>query len=705
MVRLEYDDGSKKCLPFRHDPDGWRNKAPVGKLPLLNLAAVATVETVWFVEGEKCVESASGIGLVATTSAFGAGKADMSDLTPLAGKMVPILPDNDEGGMKHADDVARRLTALDPPARVKIVKLPGLGDKEDIADWREKHVSLDGPQCRAELERLADETPEWVRPAEPADAAGGSEPDIERLEVVITPNESVVNDQAASALARIPGLYQRNGELVSVNIAEASKDGADSTPAAGTPTIRALAQPTIRSELTRAVDFVREKPQADGESVKYHSHPPVWCVTAVAARHAWPGVPHLASIAEMPFFRRNGSLVTRPGYDQETRILYIPSGDFPPVPENPTLDDAREATNVLFEVVQDVPFLPDHNAVWLATVLTLVARHLIEGLCPLFLFDASAPGIGKTLLAKLASIITTGRELPCTPYHKDPVETDKQLLAICMAGTRIVLFDNLEQGAPFGNDALNRVITSREYQGRILGISKLFDAPMDTVFLATGNNVIPTGDIARRIMPCRLVSKHERPETRPADDFAVSECKCGCKGDLLNHAKRKRPELAIAALTIIRAFIMAGMPQPQKMPPLGSFQAWSQLIRAAVIWATGIDPAIGRETLVDSDPTYQYHAEFVHGWYEVQESQKCKGMTTTDMLKVLAEPLNAEQFTKIRDAISGLWPRHKTGELPSTGSLGKKISAIRDTNYGGKQIVRLAEQQRAGVWSVQLTPK
>src|SRR5262249_25566785 len=46
---------------------------------------------------------------------------------------VVILPDNDDKGRAHAEDVARRLTGV--ARRVRIVALPGLPDKGDISDW------------------------------------------------------------------------------------------------------------------------------------------------------------------------------------------------------------------------------------------------------------------------------------------------------------------------------------------------------------------------------------------------------------------------------------------------------------------------------------------------------------------------------------------------------------------------------------------
>lgn len=65
--------------------------------------------TVAFVEGEQDVHALESMGVVATCTAMGAGKAHLFDLTPLHGKTVRIIRDMDEPGMNHAQQVARLL--------------------------------------------------------------------------------------------------------------------------------------------------------------------------------------------------------------------------------------------------------------------------------------------------------------------------------------------------------------------------------------------------------------------------------------------------------------------------------------------------------------------------------------------------------------------------------------------------------------------
>ncbi len=139
MAVARYDiPGDKTFRPFHPLPDGsWVCADPPGPLPLYRLPEVTKhTQTVFVVEGEKCVLALKTIRAVATTSAHGAKSPEKSDWTPLAGKPVVILPDHDAPGEGYAAAVLRILKGLNPrPLWVKVVRLPGLADGEDVADW------------------------------------------------------------------------------------------------------------------------------------------------------------------------------------------------------------------------------------------------------------------------------------------------------------------------------------------------------------------------------------------------------------------------------------------------------------------------------------------------------------------------------------------------------------------------------------------
>jgi putative DNA primase/helicase len=82
--------------------------------------AVAAGRGVLVVEGEKDVLAAESIGVTATCSAMGAGKATKFDWSPLTGATVMIVADRDEPGEKHARDVQQILDGI--AAKVTVVR-------------------------------------------------------------------------------------------------------------------------------------------------------------------------------------------------------------------------------------------------------------------------------------------------------------------------------------------------------------------------------------------------------------------------------------------------------------------------------------------------------------------------------------------------------------------------------------------------------
>src|SRR5687768_14556984 len=106
VVRFDLPDDSKEFRPIYQAKDGWRIGDPSGLWPLYRLNELPPTGTVYVCEGEKAADAARGIGLAATTSAHGASAADKTDWTPLAGRAVVVLVDNDDAGRKYGRDIA-----------------------------------------------------------------------------------------------------------------------------------------------------------------------------------------------------------------------------------------------------------------------------------------------------------------------------------------------------------------------------------------------------------------------------------------------------------------------------------------------------------------------------------------------------------------------------------------------------------------------
>ena len=94
---------------------------------------------VYVTEGEKDVLAAEAAGAVAVCPAMGAGKADRFDWTPLAGKTVTVVADNDKPGEEHAAQVAKLVTA----AGAKAVRIVRAAVGKDLADHIAAGKTLD----------------------------------------------------------------------------------------------------------------------------------------------------------------------------------------------------------------------------------------------------------------------------------------------------------------------------------------------------------------------------------------------------------------------------------------------------------------------------------------------------------------------------------------------------------------------------------
>ena len=117
-------------------------------------------EWVFVCEGEKDVDTLRSIGLTATTNPGGALKWKHIDGSPLHERKLAILPDNDQLGIDHAEDVAQRQHQIS--SEIRIVQLPGLRDKGDVSDWLSNGGNKDA------LLKIVGQTGPWKPPEQPS---------------------------------------------------------------------------------------------------------------------------------------------------------------------------------------------------------------------------------------------------------------------------------------------------------------------------------------------------------------------------------------------------------------------------------------------------------------------------------------------------------------------------------------------------------
>jgi hypothetical protein len=104
---------------------------------------------------------------------------------------------------------------------------------------------------------------------------------------------------------------------------------------------------------------------------------------------------------------------------------------------------------------------------------------------------------------------------PAMKYAETDEEATKTMLAVLAEGDQVVLIDNVER--PLEGDTLCACSRSEAYRQRVLGRTEMMSVPTTTLFLATGNHLVISGDLRTRALLCRLDPKVEHPEQRQFD--------------------------------------------------------------------------------------------------------------------------------------------------------------------------------------------
>jgi putative DNA primase/helicase len=670
----------------RLDPKGFFQRRPDGnggwihnlkgvqrvlyRLP--ELCAADPSELVFVCEGEKDVDRLSREGLLATTNPGGAGKWRKEYSAELRGRSVVAVPDNDAAGLAGAEKVARSLTEV--AKSVAVLQLAGLSGGEDVSDW------LDQGHTVEELAKLAKEAAASIPAGNRANLGGDARPQI-----IIRGNLPEIVDEAISAIkwCEQAELYQRAHLLVRVlRDPELPTRGIARPP--DTPVIQHIPNGALREKMAIAARWCRWDDRTCSLSPAL---PPSWAVTALAERGEWP-FRRLEGVVEAPCLRQDGTVLDQSGYDPATGLLFEPgAAKFHAVAPEPSREDALRGLGAILEALYDFPFAgnrtspppasPQRSAA-LAAILTPFARYAIEGPVPMFAIRSPTPGTGKSLLADVVALLLTGRPAARMVTGGGVEEERKRVLSIGLEGTPLVLLDNVEE--LLGSSALAAVLTADTFSDRLLGKNQTVTVPVHAIWLATGNNLSFRGDLGRRVLPIDLDAEEEHPEERGG--FRHPE--------LLNWIRTERERLVQAVLTILRAWSVACQPQPQ-LQRFGSFESWSRVIRAPLVWLGEPDPLLARSSIREtSDPEIAAIRVALEAWYE-EFQEYPKTLAEAAARATVSDPL--------RSALGELDDRFD-GYRPNPKNVGYVFRRYADLIIGGLQLLRTGASSGGQRWSV-----
>ena len=615
------------------DRTGWHFKRPGLPMPLYGLdrLAVRPEATVLVVEGEKTADRAARMfpNFVAITSQGGSGAADQADWTPLEGRTVAVWPDQDAAGRSYGHDVAQQVTKAGATS-VGLVAMPEEWPSGwDLADEPPDgiaagtlHEMLDracllsakpdaAVQARASAELKAEPSPGQnagsTRPGQrsakqPADSAQSPLPSIRLMAGEL--HTEVTEGEAAIIRAGLP-IYQRGTGMVRPVCREVAASRGRTTISASLENLTVYSALDVLCQVAhwerydaRCKDWVR-------------ADPPAMIAHILLSRHGQWCVPCVAGVITTPTLRLDGSLLDAEGYDPVTQLHHVADAalTLSPAVHRPTREDAERALGDLKGLLAEFPFVKAEAngtpalevalAVALSAMITPIVRGALS-VAPLHAFVANTPGSGKSYLVDLVSSISSGQPCPVTSWSGDESENEKRLGGLLLAGYSLVCLDNVN--GELGGDLLCQAVERPLIRLRPLGSSAIVEVESRATIMANGNNMRLCGDMVRRSLRADLDAEMERPETRTF------------KGNPVDQVLRDRGRYVSACLVIVRAYAAAG--HPGKLPPIASFEDWSDHVRSALVWLGCADPARSMDAVRNDDPELGALGELLALWTE-----------------------------------------------------------------------------------------
>ena len=275
---------------------------------------------------------------------------------------------------------------------------------------------------------------------------------------------------------------------------------------ASTAAVKNLSKAQLRLLLSQAARWMNESTTKEGEPLRKATFPKSEVIESIQDHTAWPGLPRLTAVADVPVITAESGILTKPGFDAASGVYLLPGGyaEVKPVSEAPSAHDVEVALSLLRDdLLGDFPFVDEASlANTVALFLLPFVRGLIDGPTPLHHVDAPQEGTGKSLLIETWGDVCLGRPPKAIGEIGRPEDWQKLILAAMMEAPREIFLDNLNK--TLDSASLASAIASRTITGRLLGFSRMVSAPVNCAWVSTGNNVSMSRELVRRTVYIRL---------------------------------------------------------------------------------------------------------------------------------------------------------------------------------------------------------
>ncbi len=476
-----------------------------------------------------------------------------------------------------------------------------------------------------------------------------------------------VVDAAERELAHSRRHYQRGGLIVTVVTDPGTRETRVqdiSAPAL----VRALAGAATWERFdARSGDWMRTDPPARHAAVLFDST-------------SYHHLPVLSGLARQPYLRPDDSLMTVAGYDPSSGKFGVFDAREFSIPDKPTRMQAMDALALLKDLLTEFSFPRDTDlAAALSAMLTAAVRPSLAH-APMFHARAHMVGSGKSYLCELITAFATPQRGTPTTFPADDEECRKLLLAELLRAPAVIEFDNLT-GDLVAHKSLCTALTSEYMSGRILGVSKTATVNTRTLFLSSGNNVGPVQDMTRRCITIHLSPECEIPAAR---SFTRPE--------LVRDVLRDRGRYVAAALTIVRAWIVAGRPQKADCKSMAGYGDWSDLCRQPLLWLGLADATESVFEAMADDPDRQTLGRLLTAW------QSAFGKTAAMVRDAVRVSAYGDEHAELREVLHDI--ADERGEI-NRRRLGWWIRRHAGRIVEGRRFVRGSGNRSSEAWQVE----
>lgn len=264
------------------------------------------------------------------------------------------------------------------------------------------------------------------------------------------------------------------------------------------------------------------------------------------------------------------------GYDAATMTYTVFTG-----PDYDEKMDCNEAAKWLRDLLKYFAFSDrERLSVQIAAMLTVYARGLFHGRSPMFLWNSNLAGSGKSRLTQLALEPVLGPVGTSGYSYESREEVKKELDAAAQMYAPCIWFDDVPKGTVRSTD-LNRWLTSKNWQCRILGTKNVFRGPLIGITCMTGAQIELDSMIARRTLVIDLFPRQKARNKKLPDDAILLN-------DDFFENEEIRGHILACLWSLIRWWDGLGRPGLTTLPdlaeesPLESFENWSQVIAPIV---------------------------------------------------------------------------------------------------------------------------